>query len=450
METGVVQRPPTRLGTPESSRNALVYPFDSLGPTGHLRHIFYHTYHRLTSPALDCLDSTRLCSATVVLGGLSGDAFIFVTPSNEDSHKWSGDDPVPPPSVTRPSGPSPTLLWKYDASGAVWGVTVAAGRVYARSENLDMDLFALDAASGTLIWRRESPNYHTFNPYPSLVATEDNVYGLDRNWTINGVDGATGEWLLNFGSGNKKPVSTPAVADGVLYGGSPNGWIGAFDANTGNPLWSSQIGKLKDYLPPVVSGGVMYAVLDEGGIQAIRAATGESLWQFDVEDALCHSPVATEEMVYVAADVAPPRPVVESPSGTGPGSRVYALSPQTGEVVWSHETNAQAGAPVLESGVVYFNTDDDQVNALRASDGQPLWRYKALHPSLSSPAVADGVVYTGTFTRRVYALDADTGGLLWSYMTSGDVWASPVVAGAVVYVGSIDGYVYALSTFAGE
>ena len=68
METGVVQRPPTRLGTPESSRNALVHPFDSLGPTGHLRHIFYHTYHRLTSPALDCLDSTRLCSATVVLG----------------------------------------------------------------------------------------------------------------------------------------------------------------------------------------------------------------------------------------------------------------------------------------------------------------------------------------------------------------------------------------------
>ena len=64
----VVQRPPTRLGTPESSRNALVYPFDSLGPTGHLRHIFYHAYHRLTSPALDCLDSTRLCSATVVLG----------------------------------------------------------------------------------------------------------------------------------------------------------------------------------------------------------------------------------------------------------------------------------------------------------------------------------------------------------------------------------------------
>ena len=63
----VVQRPPTRLGTPESSRNALVYPFDSLGPTGHLRHIFYHTYHRLTSPALDCLDSTRICSATVVL-----------------------------------------------------------------------------------------------------------------------------------------------------------------------------------------------------------------------------------------------------------------------------------------------------------------------------------------------------------------------------------------------
>ena len=45
----------------------LVYLFDSLGPTGHLRHIFYHTNHRITSPALDCLDSTRLCSATVVL-----------------------------------------------------------------------------------------------------------------------------------------------------------------------------------------------------------------------------------------------------------------------------------------------------------------------------------------------------------------------------------------------
>ena len=56
--------PPARE-RPENEK-ALLYPFDSLGPTGHLRHIFYHTYHRLTSRALDCLDSTRLCSATVV------------------------------------------------------------------------------------------------------------------------------------------------------------------------------------------------------------------------------------------------------------------------------------------------------------------------------------------------------------------------------------------------
>jgi outer membrane protein assembly factor BamB len=53
------------------------------------------------------------------------------------------------------------------------------------------------------------------------------------------------------------------------------------------------------------------------------------------------------------------------------------------------------------------------------------------------------VVYIGSDDNNLYALSASTGAPLWNYTTGGSVESSPAVANGVVYVGSDDGNVYA-------
>ena len=63
----VVQNPPARLGTPEPPRDALMHLFDALSPPGDLSHLIPVPCHSLTSPPVDCPNSSRFQSATVVL-----------------------------------------------------------------------------------------------------------------------------------------------------------------------------------------------------------------------------------------------------------------------------------------------------------------------------------------------------------------------------------------------
>jgi outer membrane protein assembly factor BamB len=63
----------------------------------------------------------------------------------------------------------------------------------------------------------------------------------------------------------------------------------------------------------------------------------------------------------------------------------------------------------------------------------------------SSPAVANGVVYVGSDDDNLYAVDAITGSPLWQGATSGYLHSSPAVADGAVFIGSLDRYLYAFN-----
>jgi hypothetical protein len=58
--------------------------------------------------------------------------------------------------------------------------------------------------------------------------------------------------------------------------------------------------------------------------------------------------------------------------------------------------------------------------------------------------------HVGSQDNNVYALNASTGVPLWSYTTGGPVESSPAVANGVVYVGSDDNNIYAFAPLTGE
>jgi outer membrane protein assembly factor BamB len=110
--------------------------------------------------------------------------------------------------------------------------------------------------------------------------------------------------------------------------------------------------------------------------------------------------------------------------GSTPSSQgsLYAFDLKGGAERWKVRLLNSIGAtPVVDGGVVYavgFDTDAT-VYALDAQSGATKWEYRLDGQSSSSPLVADGVLYIAANTGSVYALKASNGELLWRAGDSG-------------------------------
>jgi outer membrane protein assembly factor BamB len=153
--------------------------------------------------------------------------------------------------------------------------------------------------------------------------------------------------------------------------------------------------------------------------------------------------------------------VVYVGSAAAGAGAMFALNAANGKLLWKYPASGAIGS-VLSSpavvpcsnaackaaganDVVYFGSADNNVYALNAATGAPLWKYPTGGEVNSSPAVANGVVYIGSNDDHIYALNAAPLSLLWSYATGGPVNSSPAVANGIVYVGSQDGNLYLLN-----
>lgn len=183
-------------------------------------------------------------------------------------------------------------------------------------------------------------------------------------------------------------------------------------------------------------------------MRALDERTGKLLWAFDAETEGCYSsPALVGDTLY---------------SGSDGASQInlFALDPATGALRWKFTTPTQIYAtPAVADGVVYLHARNDHIYALNAKDGTVLWKTPAPSPQdqftvladmvKSSPAVARGKVLVG-IDQELVALDAKTGAPLWRAPTGKGVHSSPLVVGKTVYVGSDDRNVYAFELATGK
>ena len=136
------------------------------------------------------------------------------------------------------------------------------------------------------------------------------------------------------------------------------------------------------------------------------------------------------------------------------------------KVLWNYTAGGTVeSSPAVVGGVVYIGSDDGNLYALQASNGQKIWNYTTGSYIESSPCIANGVVYIGSDDGNLYAINATTGQKIWNYSTGNGnyILSCPTVVNGVVYVGSfihkvgavgdnpVDyfGYVYAFSAISG-
>jgi len=92
--------------------------------------------------------------------------------------------------------------------------------------------------------------------------------------------------------------------------------------------------------------------------------------------------------------------------------------------VWAFSSGVTEGhqsPPIVNNGVMFITTPQQQVIALNAKSGDPLWRYKKelpedllqLHPTNRGVGLYEDKVYIATVDAHLVALDAATGKVIW-------------------------------------
>ena len=140
--------------------------------------------------------------------------------------------------------------------------------------------------------------------------------------------------------------------------------------------------------------------------------------------------------------------------------------------VWTFSTGVTEGhqaPPIVNNGVMFVTSPENQVFAFNAKTGDLLWRYERelpedlfqLHPTNRGVALYGDKVYFGTVDTYVVALDAKTGAVVWEeeledYLSGYYMTLAPLAVNGKIIVGmsggefGIRGFIQALDAESGK
>lgn len=292
------------------------------------------------------------------------------------------------------------IKWRHKTGASVKNaVSYYKGIVYAC--DLDGTLYALDAESGTLVWKTHvSDEYKKWFYCSPVVGGGGSVY-LGRLQKFVSIDASTGEfkWIADtLGENSSASVSSPALGDtDVFIGFNKGGDLYALDRETGKLLWKRE----SDWFigTPACVKDVIYITSDLS-VFAVDARTGRDIWEYKTPSFVLSSPSVSGSKVYI---------------GTG-GDRMVALDASSGREMWSFQTGSSRMC-----FIPYGRTGGAVV---------------------STPSISDGTLYFGGADGVFYALDEKTGRKLWSCDLGAPITSSPAISGNSVFITAIDGTVY--------
>ncbi|MFN7958592.1 MAG: PQQ-binding-like beta-propeller repeat protein [Holophagaceae bacterium] len=348
------------------------------------------------------------------------------------------------------------LKWRFKAGGAIASSpALAAGRVIFSS--LDGLIHGLDAATGRPAWsfrtegerRFTAPGIHGAQPRTELMPDPFDVFlsspavagGLvfvgSGDQHVYALDAASGALRWKRKTGGVVHAS-PAVADGRILVGSFDRILYALDADTGAVQWTFQTGDDPEIHNQVgiassaaVAEGRVFFGCRDGHFYALEAATGKLLWKHDNHKGwVIASPAVQGGRVYFP---------------TSDGQRFKALEAATGRVVFDQPMRAVSfSSPALAGNRIVFGTSDGWLHLLDRDTGAAVAAFQtegcrqngAKYLDAKGQMIGSALYPDGTLDGMVIGLDR--------MFSLGSILSSPAVADGLVYVGSTDGTIYAL------
>lgn len=246
-----------------------------------------------------------------------------------------------------------------------------------------------------------------------------------------------GESAAVQGDTSSEPIVIPTAETNANWpqpGGQATNTFGNLSAGANlSRAWSANAGEGttsegRIVASPIIVGGTAYVLDSRSNVTAIRTSSGAQAWRVSL------IPEGKSTRAFgggLASD----------------GQRIYAtsvfgealaLDAATGAILWRKKLGAPVrAAPTVANGTIYFTGSSNEVFALRASDGNEVWKYqgtggRATIASSPSPAVSQGFVVIPTTAGEIIAFTSGDGLEAWSdALTSSDPAATATNIGSV-------------------
>ena len=238
------------------------------------------------------------------------------------------------------------------------------------------------------------------------------------------------------------------------------------------PVWERSVGdgsNRKGFVAasPVIANQTIFTLDADNTVRASAEADGAERWSFEitkrggeatrtrgpsmidrVRDPASLFEGSKRDKDAVGGGVAYDNGVLYATSGLG---MVVAIDATTGEAIWESPTRTPMhSAPTVAGGRVFAITDDNEIIAFSASDGEVLWTYQGIVETARMltapvPAVVGDTVIAPFSSGEVVALRAQNGGLLWQDALSSTARLTPLASLNDIAFGPVvaDGFVIA-------
>lgn len=312
------------------------------------------------------------------------------------------------------------IIWSFPLDDyVVSSAAVADGVVFFGDRSLPDNFHALNITTGSEVWSYTASNGMHSSPavsdgmvfFGSMTAFEkESIYALDE---FSGAE----IWTLVVGNGSATE-SSPVVYDGIVYIGTAEGKgrLLALDeygsGGTTDIIWSYQCPLPISWVEtsPVLADGLLffgsrnthfYAVDMDGmfdGDQGVPDDTpfnnSDLIWVYEFDWAVTASAAYANGVVYI------------------PNNDVmYALNTSEDQmepeerVLWTFQAGDYIGtSPAIADGKIFFGSADKHLYALSLESGELIWDYEA-EGRVYSPAVGEGLVVVGSSDGKLYAFN---------------------------------------------
>jgi len=323
--------------------------------------------------------------------------------------------------------------WRFVAKGAVKSSPVLwAGRAFFGSN--DGNVYCLDAADGSLIWKVE-----TGQPIeaPPLLLDGHVIIGLaDGSLLCLSAEGGSEVWRYKaadkiVGSANWFDHQTAGRC--VVFGSYDNS-LHCLSAGNGGLIWKYQT---ENYVngTPAIFGEIAAIGGCDGKVHVVNLRSGQAERRIDAGKYIAASPAIVETIAYIgnhddAFDALDLRP--GEAQGAAP---LWEVKSDRGGY---YASAAVAGQRVVTAGL------DGAVTCLQRKDGTPLWTFTTDSAIDASPVVAGDTVIVAGGDGKLYLLSLENGQKLGEFNAGSAMTATPAVGENLIVIGCDDGSVYGL------
>lgn len=276
------------------------------------------------------------------------------------------------------------------------GLVVAGDALYLGTEN--GDIYALEKASGKVIWHRKVP----------------------------------GEVLAK-----------PAVGEGFVVAHLGDGSVIGLDARDGSERWKHEEDvptlSLRGTSSPVIASGGVLVGTNSGRAMVLILESGQLAWDERVVTPTGSSDL--ERMVDIDAT-----PVLRGDTAymLAYNGELVALELRTGETLWKRDYSGYR-TPQVTSTRLFITDSDSHVIGLDRLNGNERWRNNQLYNrSLTEPVVLPQHVVAGDRFGYLHWFDRDDGQIVGRMELSDSVQVAPVRAGDYLIVQTVRGRILAI------